>query len=222
NLVLETDPVARIVVKADGALAMANERARTMFRLSRADIGKPLQALDIARRPVELRPLLDDVTSHHRAVTRKNVSWTAESGETHTLEVNLVPLTTARGELTGVHVSFTDTTRFRELQEEVEQSKRELETAYEEHQSTNEELETTNEELQSTNEELETINTELRLRSDELNEANALLRSILAGLDVAVIVVNSDLTVLAWNHRAEDLWGLRGDEVQGRQLMTLD
>ncbi|HZS32069.1 MAG TPA: CheR family methyltransferase [Methylomirabilota bacterium] len=236
NLVLETDPVARIVVKADGALAMANERARTMFRLSRADIGKPLQALDIARRPVELRPLLDDVTSHHRAVTRKNVSWTAESGETHTLEVNLVPLTTARGELTGVHVSFTDTTRFRELQEEVEQSKRELETAYEELQSTNEELETTNEELQSTNEELETmneelqstneeletINTELRLRSDELNEANALLRSILAGLDVAVIVVNSDLTVLAWNHRAEDLWGLRGDEVQGRQLMTLD
>ncbi len=250
NLMLETDPVARIVVKADGTLAMANERARTMFRLSRADIGRGLQELDVARRPVELRPLIDEVTSYHRAVTRRNVPWTAESGETHALEVNALPLTTPRGELTGVHVSFTDMTRYRKLQEELEASKRELETAYEELQSSNEELETTNEELQSsneelettneelqstneeletmneelqsTNEELETINTELRLRSDELNEANAFLRSVLAGLDVAVIVVTPDLTVLAWNHRAEDLWGLRSDEVRGRPLMTLD
>src|SRR5581483_11729637 len=134
------------------------------------------------------------------------------------------------------HVSFTDMSRYRKLQEELEQSKRELETAYEELQSTNEELDTTNEELQSTNEELETmneelqstneeletINTELRLRSDELNQANAFLCSVLAGLEAAVIVVNPDLTVLAWNHRAEDLWGLRSDEVHGRQLMTLD
>jgi len=79
-----------------------------------------------------------------------------------------------------------------------------------------------NEELQSTNEELETTNTELRMRSDELNTANAFLASILTGLEVAVIVVDPKLQVLAWNHRAEDLWGLRADEVQGRHLMNLD
>jgi PAS domain S-box-containing protein len=79
-----------------------------------------------------------------------------------------------------------------------------------------------NEELQSTNEELETTNTELRVRSDELNTANAFLGSILSGLEVAVIVVDPKLQVLAWNHRAEDLWGLRANEVQGRHLMNLD
>ena len=79
-----------------------------------------------------------------------------------------------------------------------------------------------NEELQSTNEELETTNTELRLRSDELNTANAFLASILTGLEVAVVVIDPKLQVLAWNHRAEDLWGLRASEVQGRHLMNLD
>jgi len=79
-----------------------------------------------------------------------------------------------------------------------------------------------NEELQSTNEELETTNTEFRMRSDELNTANAFLASILAGLEVAVVVVDPKLQVLAWNHRAEDMWGLRAAEVQGRHLMNLD
>jgi two-component system CheB/CheR fusion protein len=147
-------------------------------------------------------------------------------------------------------VGFNDVTRYRRLQEAIERSKNELETAYEELQSTNEELETTNEELQSTNEELETtneelqstneeletmneelqstneeletINTELRLRSDELNHANAFLGSVLLGLEVGVAVVDPNFQVLAWNGRAEDLWGLRADDVLSRNLLSLD
>jgi two-component system CheB/CheR fusion protein len=135
-----------------------------------------------------------------------------------------------------VQISFIDVSRYRHLQDELERSKNELETAYEELQSSNEELETTNEELQSTNEELETMNeelqstneelettnTELRVRSDELNTANSFLASILAGLEAGVVVVDPKLQVLAWNHRAEDMWGLRTSEVQGRHLMNLD
>jgi len=34
--------------------------------------------------------------------------------------------------------------------------------------------------------------------------------------------VNQNLNVLVWNRRAEDLWGLRVDEVQGRSLLNLD
>ena len=79
-----------------------------------------------------------------------------------------------------------------------------------------------NEELQSTNEELETTNTELRLRSDELNHVNAFLASVLSGLEAGVVVVDPNFQVLAWNHRAEDIWGLRADEVQGRHLLNLD
>jgi len=36
------------------------------------------------------------------------------------------------------------------------------------------------------------------------------------------VVVNQNLNVLSWNHRAEDLWGLRADEVQGQSLLNLD
>jgi two-component system CheB/CheR fusion protein len=79
-----------------------------------------------------------------------------------------------------------------------------------------------NEELQSTNEELETINTELRTRSEELNQANAFYTSVLSGLDVGVAVVDPSVGVLTWNDQAEELWGLRAEEVRGRHLMNLD
>jgi two-component system, chemotaxis family, CheB/CheR fusion protein len=93
----------------------------------------------------------------------------------------------------------------------------ELETTNEELQSTNEELETMNEELQSTNDELQAINDTVRERSVELDQVNDFLESIRAG----VIVVDQDMRVLVWNRGAEDLWGLRREEVQGVHLLNL-
>jgi two-component system CheB/CheR fusion protein len=249
-LTLETDPVARVVIQSDGVLVLANDRARSMFQLGPHDIGRRLQDLDLSYRPVELRSMIREATAQRRPVSRRDLPWPTEAGESRYLEVQVVPVSDRNGEVLGAQVTFVDLTRYRRLQEELERSKNELETAYEELQSTNEELETTNEELQSTNEELETtneelqstneeletmneelqstneeletINTELRLRSDELNHANAFLGSILAGLEVGVVVVDPHLQVLAWNHRAEDLWDLRADEAQGRHLMNLE
>src|SRR5215813_11408448 len=221
-LSLETDPVARVVVRADGTLSFANNRARALFRLTHQDIGKRLQDLEMSYRPIELRSLMQDAMSQRRPVARKDIPWPNDSGESRYLDLEAVPLTDASGDMLGVQLSFSDVSRYRRLQEELERSKNELETAYEELQSTNEELETMNEELQSTNEELETTNTELRMRSDELNTANAFLTSILSGLEAAVVVVDPMLQVLAWNHRAEDMWGLRASEVQGRHMMNLD
>jgi two-component system CheB/CheR fusion protein len=37
-----------------------------------------------------------------------------------------------------------------------------------------------------------------------------------------VVVVDRDLKVTSWNHRAEDLWGLRAEEVQGQNILNLD
>ena len=249
-LSLETDPVARVVVRADGILSFANGRARALFRLTQTDVGKLLQDLEMSYRPIELRSLIQDALTQHRPMARKDILWPADSGEARFFDLDVVPLIDGSGETLGVQLSFADVSRYRRLQEELERSKNELETAYEELQSSNEELETTNEELQSTNEELETTNealqstneeletmnealqstneelettnTELRVRSDELNTANAFFYSILTGLEVAVAVVDPKLQVLAWNHRAEDLWGLRAGEVQGRHLMNLD
>ena len=79
-----------------------------------------------------------------------------------------------------------------------------------------------NEELQSTNEELQTVNEELRQRTDEMNQLNAFLESVLSGMRAAAVVLNANLNVLIWNRRAEDLRGLRADEVQGRSILNLD
>ena len=79
-----------------------------------------------------------------------------------------------------------------------------------------------NEELQSTNEELQTTNEQLRQSGDELNRANAFVENILNSFRDGLIVVDGELRVQAWNHRSEDLWGLRTDEVLGKHLMNLD
>src|SRR6266850_1219963 len=207
-LSLEGDPVARVVVRRDGSLSSANSRARALFRLTHQDIGQRLQDLEMSYRPIELRSLIQDAMTQHRTVARKDILWPADGGEPRYLDLEILPLTDGSGETLGVQLSFSDVSRYRHLQDELERSKNELETAYEE--------------LQSTNEELETTNTELRMRSDDLNTANAFLASILTGIEVAVVVVDAKIQVLAWNHRAEDLWGLRAEEVQGRHLMNLD
>ena len=79
-----------------------------------------------------------------------------------------------------------------------------------------------NEELQSTNEELETMNEDMRRRTHDLNIANEFMDIIMSSMRSAVVVTDADMRVQLWNYRAEDLWGLRATEVEGRQLTGLD
>ena len=97
--------------------------------------------------------------------------------------------------------------------EELQSGIEELETTNEELQSANEELETTNEELQSGNEELETMNEEMRIRTAEVDEARGFLEGVLSSVAAGVVVLDADLRVRSWNRGAEDLWGLRAEEV---------
>jgi two-component system, chemotaxis family, CheB/CheR fusion protein len=139
-------------------------------------------------------------------------------------------LSAAREELEALSEELESTNEELETtNEELQSANEELETTNEELQSTNEELETmneelqsTNEELQSTNEELQTLNEDVRQRSEDLHHTNLFLESILTSLRTGVAVVDAELRVLVWNRRAEDLWGLRADEVRGRHLMNLD
>ncbi len=247
----DANPVAQIVVDIDGTLAMANDRARTLFNLGPGDVTRPLQDLQVSYRPADLRSGIDRAYSERREIVLNDVEWPAgRSDGSRYLEVHVVPLIDAGGMVLGVSITFFDNTATRRIADEHERAARELETAYEELQSTNEELETTNEELQSTNEELETtseelqstneeletmneelqstneeletVNEELRERSDELKRVNVFLESILGSLRGGVVVVDSEFHVLIWNPKAEDLWGLRPDEVRGRNLLNLD
>jgi two-component system CheB/CheR fusion protein len=106
--------------------------------------------------------------------------------------------------------------------EELQSSIEELETTNEELQSTNEELETTNEELESGNEELETMNEEMRIRSMELDDTRNFLAGVLSSIVAGVVVLDAQLRVRSWNRGAEELWGLRSQEVSEQPFFGLD
>lgn len=250
EMAFDTSPVAQLVVDTNSALALANEPARMLFSLNTRDVGRPLQDLEVSYRPVELRSLIDQAYSERHPARLNNVERHLADGSVQYYDVQVALLQDNGGGTLGVSITFTDVTQCQRLQEQLQHSNQELETAYEELQSSHEELETTNEELQSTNEELETtneelqsaneeletmneelqstneelqtINDELRGRTEELDSANSFLHAILTSLRAGVVVVDRQIKVLIWNHRAEDLWGLRADEVHNRSLLELD
>jgi two-component system CheB/CheR fusion protein len=218
----EHAPIAQLVVDAENRVLAMNRAARAMFGLKVKDVGRNLQDLELWYRPVELRPLIDDVLTRHRIASEKSVRWQTPKGQVRSLDVQVTPLVGSGERRVGVTVSFVDVSAHRTLEENLERARRELETAYEELQATVEELETTNEELSSTNEELETMNDELRERTEETLRANSFLGSVLSSIEQAVVVLDRELRVLAWNQLATELWGLRDEEVEGQHLLNLD
>src|SRR5262249_49586 len=56
----------------------------------------------------------------------------------------------------------------------------------------------------------------------QLRRVKRVLGYVLSRLEAASLVAHPTFQVLAWTHRAEDSWGLRADEVQGRHLLNLD
>jgi two-component system, chemotaxis family, CheB/CheR fusion protein len=105
--------------------------------------------------------------------------------------------------------------------EELQSANEEILSSNEELQSTNEELETAKEELQSTNEELSTVNDELRGRNTEVSQINSDLTNLLASIDVAIVLVGSDLTIRRFTPAAEKIFGLISHHV-GRPLANIN
>jgi two-component system CheB/CheR fusion protein len=248
---LTSAPAVQLAVDLADKLRVANSAAEALFNLRPRDVGRPFQDLEVSYRPVELRSRIDQVRKELRPVELHDVEWLRPgSSESGYYDISVVPLFGAPGDLIGVGVSFVDVTRYRRVRDELAYANTELERAYEELQSLNEELETTNEELQSTNEELETtneelqstneeletmneelqstndelqvINAELRGRTEELNRTNGFLGAVLRSLGSAVIVLTENLRVRVWSPGAEDLWGLRPEEAESRDVLSLD
>jgi two-component system, chemotaxis family, CheB/CheR fusion protein len=250
EVVLDAIPLAQFVVDASGVLVSANDRARSVFGVLPADIGQPLQDLEISYRPLELRSKIQQAYRDRRPVIARDVERRVSDSDIQYFDVEVVPLIQPDGNLLGASIAFVDVTAYNRLTRELERSKQEVETASEELQATNEELETTNEELQSTVEELETtneelqssneeletmneelestnaelqaINTELQQRGIQLDQVNSFMQQIMANLQFGVAVLDRDLRIQLWNRRAEDLWGVRSDEAVGEPLLALD
>ncbi|NUR07472.1 MAG: PAS domain-containing protein [Nocardioidaceae bacterium] len=242
-------PLAQLVIDAQGTLAMINESAKSLTKLTDSDVGRRFHELDLSFRPMELRPALHETRESRQPHRLRGVRW-AKPGPELYVDIDLVPLVDVRDGYAGTLLTFTDVTRYQQVHQELEQTTKQLQAASEELQSTNEELETTNEELQSTveelettneelqstNEELETMNEELqsmndelqganeelRVRSSELTRLNDFMESILGSMQSSVIVLDRDLTVQIWNRNAQELWGVRSDEAVGTHLFNLD
>jgi two-component system, chemotaxis family, CheB/CheR fusion protein len=247
---LEMGPHAQVIVSRSGTLTFANLPARALFAIGIESFGRPFHELELSYQPSELRTPIEEALRERRRVPVGEVHFQPAKGDERTLDVTVVPLLPNGGPPHGVAIVFEDVSRYSRLQRELEGNRRDLELAYEELQSTvdelettneelqsaneelqttneelqstNEELETMNEELQSTNEELETINDELRERTAELNQVNEFLEAILTSLGIGVAVIDRQQRVQVWNHRAEDLWGLRNDEAVEHHLLSLD
>src|SRR5215469_739690 len=249
DLALETAPFAVIGIDAEGTVVLINSQMRAMFGMTSRDVGRPFHDLEISYRPVELRSLIERAYAEHRVVRVNAVERTVGGADIQHLDIHIQPLWGTDGLSAGAMVQFIDTsvltrlqlevkrnhedldTAHEELQstneelettnEELQSSIEELETTNEELQSTNEELETTNEELQSGNEELETMNEEMRIRTGELDEARSFLEGVLSSVAAGVVVLDAELLVRSWNRGAEELWGLRSDEVRNQPFFSL-
>ena len=245
----EADAAPQLIVDTSGMLVAISAGAREQLNLTSTDVGRPLQELEVSYRPVDLRSALDRVAADQREVVLKEVHHFV-AGHPRYFDVTVTPILGDGRAVIGTRIVFADSTSFHHLQLELTASKQELETAYDELQSTNEELETTNEELQSTveelettneelqstneeletmneelqstNEELQTMNDELRIRSVDADVMNAYLESVFSSLRSGVAVLDREHRVQVWNRQAEDLWGVRADEVIGTQFLTLD
>jgi two-component system CheB/CheR fusion protein len=250
ELMVDALPVAQLVVDLGGIVVAINERARSVFGLVVADVGRPLQDLEVSYRPIELRSLIDQAYRDRRSLEARDVERRTANGETQYFDVKVVQLTDKDGGLLGASIAFTDVTGYNRVNRELERSKQELETTSEELQATNEELETTNEELQSTveelettneelqssneeletmneelestNTELETINTEMQQRGTQLDQINVFMEEVLANVKTGVAVLDRDLRVQLWNQQSEELWGVRASETLGQPLLALD
>ncbi len=242
--------MAQIVIDSEGILMLANQLARSRFGIELVDLGRPFQDLEISYCPVELRSPIEKVYKDGHSIILSDVIHTWSDDSIQYFDIEVSGLQENGGDPLGVSITFNEVTPYHQLQEkllrsnqeletmneelhssneeletineELQSSHEELESTNEELQATNEELENMNEELQSSNEELQTINDELGRRTIELDQCNAFLESIITSLDVAIIVVDRQLQVQIWNKAAQNIWGGKTDEVDGKSLFSLN
>jgi two-component system CheB/CheR fusion protein len=106
------------------------------------------------------------------------------------------------------------------LLEEVESSNEELQSSNEEIISSNEELQSTNEELQSLNEELHTVNAEHQLKIRELIELNDDLNNYFRNSDIGQILIDRRLVIRKFTPMATRQVNLIASDI-GRSIVDI-
>jgi two-component system CheB/CheR fusion protein len=246
---IEALPFAVMVIDMIDTVTVWNVTASQLFDVPPGQaLLRKFRDLDMSYRVEGLRSRIEDAKSRRETLKMPSVTFSRRNGELVTADIVIVPLFDG-ARMTGALVVASDATEQARLRdqmtrvaeqhataiEELQSTNEELETTNEELQSTNEELETTNEELQSTNEELETtvselqaannelsvVNVELEARTNELNRLAAVHRTFLDSLEGAIVAVDIQGVVTAWNLAAQRLWAARAGDVIGHPLARL-
>jgi two-component system CheB/CheR fusion protein len=109
---------------------------------------------------------------------------------------------------------------FETSKEEMKAANEELQSINEELRSTAEELETSKEELQSMNEELITLNQENKNKVEELSQLTADLQNLLAGTDIATLFLDRELRIKRFTPKVNELFNILASD-RGRPLAHL-
>lgn len=104
--------------------------------------------------------------------------------------------------------------------EELQSSNEELRSMNEELQSATEELEAGKEEFQSMNEELSAVNQTLKTKIEELSRANSDLRNFLTATDIGTMFLDRELCVIRYTPRIKDVFNIISSD-KGRPLTHL-
>jgi two-component system, chemotaxis family, CheB/CheR fusion protein len=230
-------------------LAVASGNASLqLFKMARPGLAGPLRsAIQRARqtvKPVRRTGLRVKTDSNYATVAIELIPIRTPDGPLHFLLLfeNGAPERKQPRRTTGSQkkkpVSRRELERVRELEDELEGTRSELQSmiqdleaaneelqsaneeivsSNEELQSTNEELDTAREELQSTNEEIITVNEELHGRNEDLARVNSDLLNLLASVQLAIVMVDNDLRIRRFTPVAEKILNLMPGDV-GRPI----
>ena len=125
----DASPLAHMIVDRQGTVVEFNQHLRTLFGVTGRDVGKPLQDLALSFRPFDLTSTIEQAYSERRSVSVTTAtSWTTAGGHLVNLDLLVVPLRDETGDSLGAAVFFSDVTRQRRLQDELERASQELET----------------------------------------------------------------------------------------------
>lgn len=124
-------------------------------------------------------------------------------------------------ELRATRMQLRTATDLHEIaNEELKSANEEYQSVNEELQSANEELETTTEEMQSMNEELQTVNTELNDKNRALTRGNSDIRNLLDNTRIAVVFLDKALRIRVYTPAMTELFHLR-DGDKGRPITEI-
>lgn len=105
-------------------------------------------------------------------------------------------------------------------QEELKSTNEEMQSSNEELQSVNEELTTSKEEMQSMNEELQTINNELQAKVNELSNTNNDMKNLLDSSDIATLFLDINLRLRRFSSETSKLTQLIPSDI-GRPITDI-